>query len=92
MNERAGSSDFVIDGAKWLITGAIGAELAIIVAKNDSDALGPHGATMFLAPTKAAGIHIERVLGTLDRIMAGGHAVIRLAGLRVPESAVLGTS
>src|SRR5436190_1731281 len=29
-------------------------------------------------------------LDTLDRFMAGGHAVIRLDGLRVPESAVLG--
>jgi alkylation response protein AidB-like acyl-CoA dehydrogenase len=29
------------------------------------------------------------VLDTLDHFMAGGHAVIRLDGLRVPESAVL---
>jgi acyl-CoA dehydrogenase len=47
---------------------------------------------MFLAPMNAPGIHIERVLDTLDRFMAGGHAVIRLDGLRVPESAVLGAS
>ena len=45
---------------------------------------------MFLAPMNALGIHIERVLDTLDRFMAGGHAVVRLDGLRVPESAVLG--
>src|SRR3984893_4411826 len=88
---RAGNStDFVIDGTKWLITGAAGAAFAIIMAKNDSDPLGPAGATMFLAPMNAPGIHIERVLDTLDRFMAGGHAVIRLDGLRVPESAVLG--
>jgi acyl-CoA dehydrogenase len=87
---RRDGADFVIDGTKWLITGAVGAELAIIMAKNNSDTLGPHGATMFLAPMKAPGIHIERVLDTLDRFMAGGHAVVRLAGLRVPESAVLG--
>jgi len=88
---RAGNStDFVIDGTKWLITGAIGAEFAIIMAKTESDPLGPAGATMFLAPMSAPGIHIERVLDTLDQYMAGGHAVIRLDGLRVPESAVLG--
>ena len=45
---------------------------------------------MFLAPMDAPGIHIERVLDTMDQYMAGGHAVIRLDGLRVPESAVLG--
>src|SRR5437868_14710285 len=43
-------ADFVIDGEKWLITGAIGAKFTIIMAKNDADALGPAGATMFLAP------------------------------------------
>ena len=89
---RAGgnSGDFVIDGEKWLITGAVGAELAIIMAKNDSDALGPAGATMFLAPMSTPGIVVERVLATLDTFMAGGHAVIRLDGVRVPETAVLG--
>jgi len=82
--------DFVIDGEKWLITGAVGAEFAIVMAKNDSDDLGPAGATMFLAPMDAPGIHVERILDTLDGFMAGGHAVIRLDGLRVPETAVLG--
>ena len=87
---RRDGADFIIDGTKWLITGAVGAELAIIMAKNNSDTLGPPGATMFLSPMRAPGIHIERVLDTLDRFMAGGHAVVRLDGLRVPESAVLG--
>jgi acyl-CoA dehydrogenase len=86
----AGSDEFVIDGTKWLITGAVGAQLAIIMAKNEDDRLGPAGATMFLAPMDAPGIHIERVLDTLDQYMIGGHAVVRLDGLRVPESAVLG--
>src|SRR5437588_9394237 len=87
---NAAGADFVIDGDKWLITGAIGAKFAIIMAKNDSDPLGPAGATMFLAPMDAPGTHLERVLDTLDQYMAGGHAVIRLDGLRVPQTAVLG--
>lgn len=87
---RRDGRDFVIDGVKWLITGAVGARFAIIMAKNDSDPLGPAGATMFLAPMDAPGIHVERVLDTLDSYMSGGHAVVRLDGLRVPESAVLG--
>ena len=84
------AGDFVIDGTKWLITGAIGARFAIIMARNEDDALGPAGSTMFLAPMDAPGIHIERVLDTLDQYMTGGHSVIRLDGLRVPETAVLG--
>src|SRR5579864_5890236 len=84
------AGDFVIDGTKWLITGAIGADLAIIMAQTESHPLVPAGATMFLTPMNAPGIHIERVLDTLDQYMTGGHAVIRLDGLRVPETAVLG--
>src|SRR5213592_4045869 len=33
---RRDGGDFVIDGAKWLITGAVGAAFAIIMAKTDS--------------------------------------------------------
>jgi len=82
--------EFVIDGDKWLITGVVGATVAIIMARNDSDALGPAGATMFLVPMDAPGIRVERVLDTLDQYMAGGHGVVSLDGVRVPESAVLG--
>jgi acyl-CoA dehydrogenase len=87
---RRDGSDFVIDGEKWLITGAQGAEVAIIMARNEDDALGPGGATMFLAPMDTPGIEVTRVLDTLDQFMTGGHGVIRLSGLRLPESAVLG--
>jgi acyl-CoA dehydrogenase len=87
---RRDGGDFVIEGRKWLITGAVGAELAIIMARNESDQSGPAGATMFLAPMSTPGIVVERVLDTLDQFMAGGHAVIRLDAVRVPESQVLG--
>ncbi len=87
---RRDGSEFVIDGRKWLITGAVGAEFAIIMAKTGGDEAGPAGATMFLSPMSAPGITIERVLDTLDSYMSGGHAVIRLDGLRVHESQVLG--
>jgi acyl-CoA dehydrogenase len=88
---RVGNTgDFIIDGQKWLITGAVGAGFAIIMAKNDSDPLGPAGATMFLAPMDTQGIKIERVLDTLDQFMAGGHGAVSLEGVRVPETAVLG--
>ena len=46
---------------------------------------------MFLTEMDAPGITIERVLDTLDQAIPGGHSVIRLEGLRVPASQVLGT-
>lgn len=82
---RAVGSDWIIDGRKWLITGAIGARFGIVMART------PEGATMFLTEMDAPGITIERVLDTLDQAIPGGHSVIRLEGLRVPASQVLGT-
>ena len=87
---RRDGEDFVIDGRKWLITGAVGADLGIVMARNDSDRGGPAGATMFLTRMDAPGIHLERVLDTLDQYMTGGHADVRLDGLRVHESQILG--
>ena len=87
---RREHNEFVIDGRKWLITGAVGADLGIVMARNEDHASGAAGATMFLTPMNAPGIHVERVLDTLDQYMTGGHAVVRLDGLRVHESQVLG--
>ncbi|MEZ5514922.1 MAG: acyl-CoA dehydrogenase family protein [Steroidobacteraceae bacterium] len=81
---RLEGNDWVIDGRKWLITGATGARFGIVMART------PTGATMFLTDMDAPGISIERVLDTLDQTIPGGHAVIRLAGLRVPSDQVLG--
>jgi acyl-CoA dehydrogenase len=81
---RPDGQHWVIDGLKWLITGADGAQFGIIMART-----GTH-ATMFLADLDTPGIRIERLLGTMGAAMPGGHAVVRLSGVRVPESAVLG--
>jgi alkylation response protein AidB-like acyl-CoA dehydrogenase len=80
---------YVIDGEKWLITGADGAAFAIIMANIEGEGPGT-GATMFFSDMSAPGIHIERTLDTLDSSFVGGHAVVRFEGLRVPKSAILG--
>ena len=82
---RRDGDDFVIDGTKWFTTGAEGATLMIVMAVVPGE-----GATMFLADMAAPGITLERNLDTLDTCFPGGHGVVRLAGLRVPESAILG--
>jgi len=75
---------WVITGRKWLITGAVGAGFGIVMARTGNDA------TMFLVDMKDPGIVIERVLDTIDESMPGGHAVVRLEGVRVPEDQILG--
>src|SRR5258708_36972130 len=53
---RRDGDEFVIDGRKWLITGAVGADLGIVMARNQSDIGGPAGATRFLTPMRGHGI------------------------------------
>jgi len=83
-------SDYVINGRKWLITGANGARTWIIMARlapNDHNAGGP---TLFLCDGQTPGIELERVMDTMDRNYVEGHGVVVFNDLRLPASAVLG--
>ncbi len=88
---RPDGDGYVIDGVKWLITGAEGAAFAIVMAKMAGGEADGR-ATMFLTPMDAPGIRIERLLDTMDSSFTGGHAVVRFEGLRVPADAVLGAA
>jgi acyl-CoA dehydrogenase len=74
-----------ISGTKWLITGAEGASVAIIMAKMEDGA-----ATMFLADMDQPGIRLERLMDSLDSCFVGGHGVLHFDDLRVPAQDVLG--
>ncbi|WAG76717.1 acyl-CoA dehydrogenase family protein [Metapseudomonas furukawaii] len=76
---------YVINGHKWLITGAEGASFAIIMARTEDG-----NATMFLTDTDRPGFRLERMMDSLDTCFTGGHAVLRFENLRVPASDVLG--
>ncbi|WP_440466159.1 acyl-CoA dehydrogenase family protein [Pseudomonas sp. YH-1] len=77
--------DYIINGLKWLITGAEGAGFAIIMARTEDG-----NATMFLTDTDQPGFFLERMMDSLDSCFTGGHAVLRFENLRVPSSQVLG--
>jgi acyl-CoA dehydrogenase len=77
--------DYVINGRKWLITGAEGASFAIIMARMEDGS-----ATMFLTDTDRPGFILERMMDSLDSCFTGGHAVLRFENLRVPACDVLG--
>jgi acyl-CoA dehydrogenase len=80
---------FVINGSKWLITGANGAGVMIVMARTTIDGQD-RGATMFMTDLPAAGIAIERTIDTIEESMTGGHCVVRFENLRVPRNDVLG--
>lgn len=80
---------FVINGEKWLITGADGAGFMIIMARafEGEQEIGP---TMFLAKLPQPGIRIKRIIGSLDSSFTGGHAQVALENVRVHRDDVLG--
>lgn len=87
---RQQGDSFVIDGRKWLITGAPGAALNIVMARTIDESGADRGATMFLVPADAPGIRLVRMLDTLDSNSPGGHAELAFEGLRVGADQILG--
>ncbi|HPX36575.1 MAG TPA: acyl-CoA dehydrogenase family protein [Mycobacterium sp.] len=83
-------SEYVINGHKWLITGANGAKTWIIMARVAPNPHGGDGPTLFLCEGDTPGIELERVMNTMDRNYVEGHGVVRFNNLRLPASAVLG--
>jgi len=79
--------DYIINGRKWLITGANGAGFAIVMAKASGPGGGP---TMFLTDMSTPGIHIVRSIDSLDSSFTGGHAELEFRGCRIPANQILG--
>lgn len=77
---------FRLSGRNWLITGARGASVFIVMAR-DSDTAQ---ATMFLVPAGSRGLTIERDLDTMDSSFVGGHGVVQFDDVEVPATSVLG--
>lgn len=81
---RPDGNHWIIDGRKAFITGAQGARIGIVMAKAEQ------GACMFLVDLPDPAIRIEHVPNTIDSSMPGGHATVRIDGLRVPADQMLG--
>lgn len=82
--------DYVINGRKWWITGAMNpdAKIFIVMGKTDPDAHRHRQQSMILVPRDTPGVQIVRgmhVMGYHDRDH-GGHAEMRFTDVRVPAS------
>lgn len=77
---------WVINGRKWFITGAEGAEFAITMARTEG------GATMFLVDADNPGMRIVRTLDTMDVAFSGGHCEIEFTDCVVGDDRVLGAA
>ena len=79
------ANDYLINGTKWLITGAEGAAYAIVMARMEDGT-----ATMFLTDMDRTGIRVVRQLDAMDQCFTGGHGVVEFKDVRIPASDVLG--
>jgi len=82
---RREGDHYVLNGTKWFITGAEGADYAIVMARMEDGS-----ATMFLTDMNRPGITLERSMDAMDRCFTGGHGVLRFENVRVPADDVLG--
>ncbi len=81
--ERRGDQ-WVINGSKWFISGALGAAFTIAMARTGD------GATMFLVDAQNPGFRIVRQVPTLDTMAPGGHCEVAFEDCVVSDEAVLG--
>jgi acyl-CoA dehydrogenase len=88
--ERDGE-DWVLNGRKWCITGGIGADIAIVVAKTGSaDPPSHRDYSLFLVPTDTPGWQVVRDPEWMGSHSVGGHPEILLQDVRIPAANLLG--
>jgi acyl-CoA dehydrogenase len=79
---------WVVNGRKWLTTGAADARYTTVMCRTELDA-APHDAfSLIILPTSAPGYRIVRETPILG--IHGGHYEIELNDVRVPHSHLLG--
>jgi acyl-CoA dehydrogenase len=76
---------YLVNGQKWFITGADGADFVIIMARSEDGS-----ATMFLSDMNAPGIELVRNMDAMDSCFVGGHGVLQFTNLRVSTNQILG--
>ena len=76
---------YVINGRKWMITGADGAAFQIIMARTIDKSGEDIGATMFMADMDIEGCEVVRVLDTMDSNTSGGHSIVDYNDVRVSK-------
>jgi acyl-CoA dehydrogenase len=82
--------EWVINGHKWFTSGAVGADLAIVMVVTDPDAHPYARASMILVPTDAPGFDLVRPISVMGHDRGPGHCEIRYEDCRVPAANLLG--
>jgi acyl-CoA dehydrogenase len=84
-------TEWILNGRKWCITGAIGAAFSIVVAKTgDDSAAGHRNYSLIIVPTDTPGWTVERDPEWMGSHSPGGHPIISIENVRVPVTNLLG--
>lgn len=81
--EQSGNDKWVINGRKWFITGALGAEHFILLARTSDDKKG--ALTTFLFHKDQPGWHIVRRIPIMGPEEHGGHCEVLFDGLEIED-------
>ncbi len=82
-------AEWIINGHKWFISGARGAQFAILLARTEDDPPVPQAATSaFIVDVPTDGWELVRDVETMSG--SHNHCEIRITDLRVPASQMLG--
>jgi acyl-CoA dehydrogenase len=86
----ADGDDYVINGHKWFISGAHGAQFAILIARTEDEPEVPQATnTAFLVDIPSDGWEVVRDIHTMSG-PSHNHCEIRITNLRVSKDAILG--
>ena len=81
---RLDNGGWELNGHKWFITGAVQAQVAIVVARTEA------GASWFLVDTDTPGYRLVRDIPNLEPFALGSHGEIVLENCRVRADALIG--
>ncbi|MDF5758661.1 acyl-CoA dehydrogenase family protein [Spongiactinospora sp. TRM90649] len=91
---RRDGDEYVIDGRKWWITGAMNpnARIFIVMGKTDPGGERHRQQSMILVPRDTPGLRVERAMEVFgyDDHEHGGHAELTFTGVRVPAANLIG--
>jgi len=85
-----GGDEWVINGHKWFITGAMGASFSIVMAKTEREAAPRKRFSMIIVPMPTPGLTIIRSVPVMGHSGGGGHCELRYENCRVPARNLLG--
>jgi acyl-CoA dehydrogenase len=93
---KDGNENYVLNGEKWFSSAASAADLALIMARTDTEGPRHQQFSTFIVELPNPGYKIKRDIptmaaeGPLSHIMGGGHSEIEIKDLMVPAENIVG--